>query len=290
LPAHPVIECSLPVLLLSVPLLSIPQETYRSAILRKSYKPAQESSNMVSASAIFTAMMMGSRPAVQTMVWLLNIMNLACAFPGIWVLLPVRPKQHQVLPALYCSLVITTIYALAEHLAVVLFRAYWRPSWIWVVAISPMHLWCATLCLIVRQEIRLTRTEHLEKDSAEQYRVTTDSWWKGDPGLTTICLIPTVTLNATTSAAMLVLEKESDQPLPPGWTPPLKATMNCFTVAIFAVSRYADYMILRSGDRQSSHFLCGRDVVIGSVGVLSLFAIRSLCDALMPVSALGLLA
>jgi hypothetical protein len=99
-----------------------------------------------------------------------------------------------------------------------------------------------------------------------------------------------VTLNATTSAAMLVLEKESDQPLPPGWTPPLKATMNCFTVAIFAVSRYADYMILRSGDRQSSHFLCGRDVVIGSVGVLSLFAIRSLCDALMPVSALGLLA
>jgi hypothetical protein len=171
---------------------------------------------------------------------------------------------------------------------VVLFMAYWRPSWIWVVAISPMHLWCATLCLIVRQEIRSTRTEHLEKDSAEQHRVTTDSWWKGDPGSTTICLIPAVILNATTSAAMLLFEREFDQPLPHGWTPPLKATMDCFTVAIFAVSRYADYMILRSGDRQSSHFLCGRDVVIGSVGLLSLFAIRSLCDALMPVSALKL--
>jgi hypothetical protein len=142
--------------------------------------------------------------------------------------------------------------------------------------------------LDVSSKIRPTRTEHLEKDSAEQYRVTADPWWKGDPGSTTICLIPAVILNATTSAAMLHFEREFDQPLPHGWTPFLKATMDCFTVAIFAVSRYADYMILRSGDRQSSHFFCGRNVVVGSVGVLSLFAIRLLCDTLMPVSALEL--
>jgi hypothetical protein len=239
---------------------------------------------MVSASTIFTTIMMGSRPAVRTMVWLLNIMNLTCAFPGIWILLPTFPKQHRISSALYCTLTITTIYALAEHLAVLFFGSSWRPAWVWVVAVSPTHLWCAMFCLMAPREIGRSRTEHLEKGSDEQHREGTDCWWRSDSGFATICLIPAVILNGITSAAMLLFEREFDRPMPQGWTPLLQASMDCFTVFIFVVGRYADLMILRSGDRQSSHFLYGRDSVIGSVGVLSLFTVRSLCDVLMPAS------
>jgi hypothetical protein len=246
-------------------------------------------SNMTSTSASMTAMVLGFRPILQSTVWLLNIMNLTCAFPGVWILLPVSPKQHQLSSALYCSLILTTIYALAEHLAINVFGSSWRPPWIWVVAISPTHLWCADLCLKARREIRQSRTEHLvEKNSAEQTRIIPSPWWKSDAGSTAICLIPAAILNGITSAAMLLFERKFDQPMPHAWTPLLKAMMNCFTVAIFAVSRCADYMILRSRDKQLSHTLCGRDVVVGSIGVIALFVVRLLCHALMPASAFNL--
>jgi hypothetical protein len=243
---------------------------------------------MASTSATLTAIVLGFRPILRSIVRLLNIMNLACAFPGVWILLPVRPVQHQLLSALYCSLILTTIYALAEHLAINTFGSYWRPPWIWIAPIGPLHLWCADLCLMARRGIRQSRTEHSEKDSAEQAWEEHCPWWKSDAGSTAICLIPAAILNATTSAAMLLFERQLDQPMPQVWTPRLKVMMNCFTVTVFIVSRCADYMILRSGSRQFSHPLCGRDVFIGSVGIMTLLIIRSLCDALMPVSAFNL--
>jgi hypothetical protein len=243
---------------------------------------------MVSTSATLTAMLPGCRPILQSIVWLLNIMNLACAFPSVWLLLPVRPVQHQLASALCCSLILTTIYALAEHLAINVFGLYRRPPWIWVVAISPSHLWCASLCLMARREIRQYRTEHSEKIDTEQMRERSSPWWKSDAGSTAVCLIPAAILNGITSAAMLLFERKFDQPMPHGWTPLLGALMDCFIVAIFAVSRCADYMILRSRDRQLSHTLGGRDVVIGSVGVIALFVVRLLCDAFTPASAFNL--
>jgi hypothetical protein len=150
-------------------------------------------------SAVVSTLVMELRPTVQMIVWFLNIMNTACAFPSIWVLLPVRPKQHQLLSSLCCSLVITTVYALAKHLAVLFFRSSSRSPWIWVVAVSPAHLWCAVLCLMVRQEIRQSRTEHLEKSSAEKPRGNPDYWWRSDSGSTALCLIPAAIFDSTTS-------------------------------------------------------------------------------------------
>jgi hypothetical protein len=224
------------------------------------------------------------RPTVQMIVWFLNIMNTACAFPSIWVLLPVRPKQHQLLSSLCCSLVITTVYALAKHLAVLFFRSSSRSPWIWVVAVSPAHLWCAVLCLMVRQEIRQSRTEHLEKSSAEKPRGNPDYWWRSDSGSTALCLIPAAIFDSVTSAAMLLFEKEFHEPLPQGWTPLLQVAMECFTLSMFIGCRYAEHIILWSEDRKLSNPSRGYDIVIGSIGVLSLFVVRSLCDALMPAS------
>lgn len=228
---------------------------------------------------------MGLRPTLQTSVWLLNIMNTACAFPNVWVLLPLRPKQHQLLSALYCTLSLTAIYALAKHLAVLSFESSSIAPWIWVVAFSQIHPVCATFCLMTRQEIRRTRAEHLEKGRDEQHQGKAACWWKSDCGSTVVCLVPAAILNAITSAAMLLFEREFDQPPPQAWTPLLQVGMYCFTLVLFVGCRYSDYMILRENKR-FSYPLDKYDMVVGLIGVLTLFIVRSLCDALMPVTAL----
>lgn len=236
-------------------------------------------------SALLTTVVMWLHLTLQTTVWLLNIMNIACAFPSIWVLLPVRPKQHQLLPALYCTLSLTAIYTLAKHLAVVCFASSSTAAWIWVVAFSQIHPVCATLCLMTRQEMRRTRTQHAGKSRNEPHQQRVDSWWKSDKGSTVICLLPAATLDAITSAAMLLFEKEFDRPAPQAWTPLLQVGMYCFTVILFMGCRYADYMILCE-DKRFSYPVNRYDIIVGSIGVLSLLIARLLCDTLMPVSAL----
>ena len=227
-------------------------------------------------SANLSTMVTGLFPTIRTTVWLLNKMNLACGFPRLWVLSPVC-HQHRVLFALYCSLVTTTIYALAEHIAVLCLGSSPRSPWIWIVSLSPMHLWCANLCLMFRQEVCQSQPEHLGKSGEEKHQehVTDDPSW-----LMAVCFIPAAILNATTSAAMLLLERKFDQPRTHGQTPFMQIFLGCFTMVMFIVCRYADYMILRS-----SHSLRGYDIRIGSLGILSLFVVRSLCDALTSASA-----
>lgn len=223
-----------------------------------------------------TSTFTGLLPVIRITVWLLNRMNLFCGFPSLWMLSPIR-AQHQVSFALYCSLLFTTIYALAERIAVLCLGSSRIDSWVWIISVSPAHLWCAHICLMFRQEICKSQREHLEKSGGEQHRkhIANNHSWS-----TALCCAPAAILNAITSAAMLLYESSFDQPLPDGHTPLMQVLLGCFTLVIFMVSRYADYMII-----QSSHFLCAYDILIGSVGILSLFFVRSLCDALMSVSA-----
>jgi hypothetical protein len=237
------------------------------------------------ASSVFTTIASGLRPTTHSLVWFLNILNTTCAFPSIWVLSPIPPAQHQFLSALYSSLVPTTIYAFTKHLAILFFKSSARPSWIWIVAFSPAHLWCASLCLMARQQIRQCRREHSEKDGAGPNRTRSDSWWKSDSASTAICLLPAAILNAITSAAMLLFETELEKPWPQGWTLVMQGGMEWFTVVMFVGCRYGDYMLWRE-DRWSSYALRGFEVVIGVMGVLALFVMRSLCEALIPASAI----
>lgn len=226
---------------------------------------------------------MGVRPTIHTIVRFLNILNTICAFPSLWILSPIPPAQHRFLSALYSSLVLTTIYALAKHVAILCFNLSSRPSWIWIVAFSPLHLWCVDLCLQARQQICKSRMEHTEKSSAEQHRRNPNSWWKSDSGSTVICFLPAAILNAITSAAMILFKREFEKSWPPGWTPMLQVGMECFIVVMFVGCRYGDYMLWRE-DRQSLHSFRGHEVVIGLLGILTLFVIRSVCETLVPAS------
>jgi hypothetical protein len=129
---------------------------------------------------------------------------------------------------------------------------------------------------MARQQIRGSRIEHTEKNRAEN-----DSWWKGDSGSTVIGFIPAAILNAITSAAMLLFEREFEKSWPHGWTPMLHVGMECFIVVMFVGCRYGDYMLWRE-DRQSLHSFRGHEVVIGLLGILTLFVIRSVCETLIP--------
>jgi len=236
-------------------------------------------------SALLTTVVIGLRLVLQTTVWLLNITNTACAFPGVWVLLPVRPKQHQLSSALYCTISLTTIYALAKHLAVLSFVSSSIAPWIWVVAFSQTHPVCATFCLMARQEVRRNRAEHTDKSRDEQHQGKSGPWWESDCGPTVVCLVPAAILNAITSAAMLLFEREFDQPPPQAWTPLLQVGIYCFTVILFVGCRYSDYMILCE-DKRFLYPLDRYDIVVGLIGVLTLSIVRSLCDSLIPVTAL----
>jgi hypothetical protein len=196
---------------------------------------------------------MGARPTIHAIVWFLNTTNTVCAFPS-------------------------------KHLAILSFGSSSRSPWIWIVAFSPAHLWCASLYLIARQQICKSRIEHTEKSSAEQHRREVDSWWSSDSGSTVICFIPAAILNAITSAAMLLFEREFEKPWSHVWTPLLQVGMECFTVVMFVGCRYADCMLWRE-DRQSLRPFRGYEVVIGLMGVLTLFVVRSVCETLIPASA-----
>jgi hypothetical protein len=130
-----------------------------------------------------------------------------------------------------------------------------------------------------RQEICKPQIKHLAKSSGEQHQkhIANNHSWS-----MVLCFAPAAILNATTSAAMLLYERNLDHPWPPGQTPLMQILLGCFTLMIFIFSRYADYMILRS-----SHSPCAHDILVGSIGILSLFLVRSLCAALMSVSAIS---
>lgn len=199
-------------------------------------------------------------------------------------MLPANPNGRYFCSVLCYSITTTAIYALAEHVTLLSLGLSLTAPCIWIPAVSPIHLWCASICLSIHQKICKGQTEHVDNTIAKGHSDQPNPEHKGPSWLEVVFLLPAAILNAITSGAMVLLERDFDQPRAARSMATTEAALECCAIVLFSGCRYADLMILRHGNRQFSDLLRRADIGIGLTGVLSLLVLRSLLEALLPIS------